>query len=70
MSPARRHALHKDIRAARAVAQEVLVVGQSSTSFTVELRELDVVQKVTSLYYIREATERVVKVLQRRSKES
>lgn len=56
-------AFHKDVALGLHAPQQVLVVGQRSASLAVQLRELDLLEKLACVKDIAEAGKRVVKVL-------
>ena len=60
-------AFHEEIGLRGAVAQDLLVVGQGATHFSVQFRKLDLVNQLPGLHDVREAAEGVVKVLECRS---
>ena len=60
-------AFHEDISLGHTVAKEILIVGERSTHFTMQLRVLDLVDKLSRLHDIREAAESVVEILECRS---
>ena len=66
--PINAETFHENVALRLTTSEELFVVGESPTDFTMKLRELDVVEQSTSLDYVREAAKGVVEVLESRPK--
>lgn len=66
--PMNAESFHENVALRLTTSEELFVVGESPTDFTMKLRELDVVEQSTSLDYVREAAKGVVEVLESRPK--
>ena len=66
--PVNSEAFHKNIALGFTASEELLVIGQSSTNLAMKLRELDLIEKSTSLDDVGKAAKSVVEVLKSRSK--
>jgi hypothetical protein len=66
--PVNSEAFHKNVASRFTASEELLVVGKSSTNFSMKFRELDVVEQSTSLDNVGKAAKSVVEILESRSK--
>ena len=68
MRPVNSEAFHKNVAPGFTASEEFFVIRESPTNFSMEFRELDVVEQSTSLDDVGKAAKSVVEVLESRSK--